>query len=180
MLKRAVWEGLVAGAAGMVAMTLTEKVEQRVTGRPSSYVPARVLERLLGLPEQSGGRALALNWAMRHGQGVVVGVVRSVMAEAGLRGLGASAHHLVIRLTNDQVLENATGVGAPPRTWPRDELVVDVLHKGVYALATGLVADALAARHGPGPGQRHAATRPGRHADVGPVSRRLAYARRHG
>ncbi|NYE44083.1 hypothetical protein [Streptomyces fulvorobeus] len=66
---------------------------------------------------------------------------------------------------------------APPSTWPRKELVVDVLHKAVYAFATGAVADALAARGGPGPGQRHAAVRPGRHSDVGPLARRDAYGR---
>ena len=37
------------------------------------------------------------------------------------------------RLLNDQSLENATGVGAPPWTWPKDEQVIDLLHKGVYA-----------------------------------------------
>ena len=47
----------------------------------------------------------------------------------------------------------------------------------VYAFTTGLVADALAAKDGPGPGQRHAALRPGRHAGVGPLPRRDAYAR---
>lgn len=45
----------------------------------------------------------------------------------------------------DQTLENVTGRGAPPWTWPRRELVVDVLHKAVYAFVTGAVADALAA-----------------------------------
>ena len=50
----------------------------------------------------------------------------------------------VIRLANDQTLENITGQGAPPWTWPRDELVIDVMHKGVYAFTTGLIADALA------------------------------------
>jgi hypothetical protein len=77
----------------------------------------------------------------------------------------------VVRLTNDQILENATGVGAPPPTWPRRELAVDLLHKTVYAFATGAVADALAARAGPGPGQRHAALRPSREPDVGPLPR---------
>ncbi|MET9154409.1 hypothetical protein ABZX82_24545 [Streptomyces griseoflavus] len=37
--------------------------------------------------------------------------------------------------------------------------------------ATGVVADALAARSGPGPGQRHAALRPGRHSEAGPLAR---------
>ena len=32
--------GLLAGAAGVAAMTLAEKLEQAFTGRPDSYVPA--------------------------------------------------------------------------------------------------------------------------------------------
>ena len=34
----------------------------------------------------------------------------------------------VIRLANDQTLENDMGQGAPPWTWPCKELAVDVLH----------------------------------------------------
>ena len=60
-----------------------------------------------------------------------------------------------VRLAIDQTLENGTNVGAPPLTWPRKELVVDVGHKAVYAFATGTVADALIA---PSPGS--SVTRP--------------------
>ncbi|MHA6632027.1 hypothetical protein ACU61A_41910 [Pseudonocardia sichuanensis] len=171
MLKRAVWQGLISGAAGAVVMTLGEKIEQRLTGRPDSHMPARVLERLVGATEQPRRQPLPLNWAMHFGQGALLGVLRSVMANAGLRGPAASAMFTVVRLTNDQILENATGAGAPPPTWPRPELVVDLLHKAVYGFATGAVADALAARTGLGPGQRHAALRPGRELDVGPLPR---------
>lgn len=177
MMKRALWQGLVAGAAGVAVMTVGEKLEQRLTGRPNSHVPARVLQRLTGMEERPGRQPLPVNWAMHFGQGAVLGVLRSVMANAGLRGPWSSAKFAVVRLTNDQILENATGVGAPPSTWPRGELVVDLLHKTVYAFVTGAVADALAARSGPGPGQRHAALRPGRHADVGPLPRDTAHAR---
>lgn len=171
MWRRVIWQGLVSGAIGVSVMTVGEKVEQRLTGRPDSHVPGRVLERLAGLPERPGRQPRAMNLAMHYGQGIVLGVVRSLMAQVGLRGPLASAKFTVVRLTNDQILENATGVGAPPQTWPRAELVVDVLHKSVYGFVTGLVADALAARNGPGPGQRHAAMVPGRHADVGPLPR---------
>ncbi|PWR05553.1 hypothetical protein DKT68_26585 [Micromonospora acroterricola] len=171
MLTRAVPQGLVAGLVGTAVMTLGEKIEQRLTGRPDSHVPARVLERLAGLPEQPRRQPRALNLGMHYGQGTLLGVLRAVMANAGLRGPVASGMFTVIRLTSDQILENATGVGAPPQTWPRRELAVDVLHKAVYAFATGVVADALANRHGPGPGQRHAARRPGRHEDVAPLPR---------
>jgi hypothetical protein len=93
------------------------------------------------------------------------------MANAGLRGPWASGMFTVVRLTSDQILENATGVGAPPWTWPRGELAVDLLHKAVYGYATGAVADLLATRSGPGPGQRHAAVAPGRRAHVAPLPR---------
>jgi hypothetical protein len=171
---RVLWEGAVSGAVGAVVMTAGEKLEQRVTGRPDSRVPAQVLARLTGVPDRTAQHSTALNWAMHYGQAVALGPLRSLMAHVGLRGPVASSKFAVVRLTNDQVLENATGVGAPPETWPRSELVVDVLHKAVYAFATGLVADTLAARQGPGPGQRHAAVRPGRHADVGPLPRSAA------
>ncbi|WP_347878445.1 hypothetical protein [Streptomyces subrutilus] len=55
--------------------------------------------------------------------------------------------------------------------------MIDVLHKAVHAFATGAVVDALAARGGPGPGQRHAALRPGRHVDAGPLPRSRAHGR---
>ncbi|WP_318199514.1 hypothetical protein [Streptomyces sp. SCL15-4] len=177
MVGRAVWQGLLAGAAGVVVMTLGEKAEQRLTGRPDSHVPARTLERLAGLPERPGRQSPLVNRVMHYGQGALLGVLRSVMAQAGLRGPVASAQFAVVRLTNDQILENATGVGAPPQTWPRAELVVDLLHKTVYAFATGAVADILAARSGPGPGQRHAAGRPARRTDAGPLPRHQAYGR---
>ena len=174
MLKNTVVEGLVAGTVGGAVMTFGEKLEQKLTGRPSSYVPARVLERLTGMGEKPGQQPVWANWAMHYGQAAALGVLRSVMSEVGLRGPVASAKFTVVRLTNDQILENATGVGAPPETWPRSEIAIDVLHKAVYAFTTGVITDALAARRGPGPGQQHAAVLPGRHPDVGPISRERA------
>ncbi|MEV5690924.1 hypothetical protein [Micromonospora globbae] len=171
MLRRAVWQGLVAGLTGVAVMTVGEKIEQRFTGRPDSYVPARVMARLTGMRESPREQPRWRNLAMHFGQGALLGVLRSLMAQAGLRGPVASGMFTVVRLTTDQTLENATGVGAPPQTWPREELAVDLLHKTVYGFATGAVADALAARDGLGPGQRHAALRPGRRSDVGPLPR---------
>ncbi|MGW0245479.1 hypothetical protein ACWDYH_02450 [Nocardia goodfellowii] len=177
MLKNVLWEGLAAGTVGVAVMTLGEKIEQRLTGRPDSYVPARVLERITGMPEKPARQPLPLNWAMHYGQGAALGVVRAVMSEVGLRGPLASAKFTVLRLTNDQILENATGVGAPPQTWPRSELAIDLLHKAVYAFVTGAVTDRLAARRGPGPGQQHATRLPGRQSNSGPVPRETAFGR---
>jgi hypothetical protein len=101
MLQRAVLGGLAGGLIGTSVMTVAEKLEQLVTKRPNSYVPAQTLAALLFTP---------------------------------------------VRLTVDQTLENATGVGRPPWTWPREELVIDVAHKAVYAPATGAAVDRLTRR----------------------------------
>ncbi len=175
LLGRVLWQGVVAGAVGATVMTAGEKLEQRLTGRPDSFVPARTLARLTGVADRTAQDSVALNWTMHYGQAVVLGPLRSLMSHVGLRGPLASSKFAVVRLTNDQLFENATGVGAPPQTWPRSEQVVDVLHKAVYAFATGLVADALAARQGPGPGQLHATARPGRQSGVGPVPRSAGF-----
>jgi hypothetical protein len=138
--------------AGVTAMTLAEKVEQSFTGRPNSYAPAHTLERLLRLPARPDRERLGLNWAMHWGQGIVLGPVRAWMAKRGFGGPFGSFLFLNLRLLNDQSLENATGVGAPPWTWPRNEQAVDVAHKAIYAFVTGFVADRLV--HDPGEGRR--------------------------
>ena len=145
MMSHAAVRGLAAGLAGVAAMTLAEKLEQALTKRPNSYVPAHTLERLLGLPHRPDAERLGMNWAMHWGQGVALGAVRGLMAAGGVRGPVGAFLFMNLRLLNDQTLENATGVGAPPWTWPTDEQAIDLLHKGIYAFVTGAVADALVA-----------------------------------
>ena len=141
---RAAALGLAAGLVGGAIMTLGEKLEQRVTGRPDSYVPGRTLAHLLGLPQPDADRWLR-NMAMHYGTAATVGALRGVWGAANLRGPRTTPLFTAVRLSVDQTLENATGVGAPPWTWPRDEWAIDVLHKAVYALATGVAADRLVA-----------------------------------
>jgi len=136
-------KGALAGGAGVAVMTLGEKLEQAFTGRPNSYVPAHTLERLLGLPRKPDGQRLWLNWTMHYGQGIALGMVRAAMARGGVRGPVGSFILMNLRLLNDQTLENATGVGALPWTWPVEEQVIDLTHKGVFAFATGAITDRL-------------------------------------
>ena len=137
--------GALAGLVGVAVMTLAEKAEQAVTHRPDSYVPARTLLTLLGRSPSDRDRPVVWNHAMHWGTGAVLGALRGVWAAVGLRGPQAHVAHTVVRLSTDQTLENVTGVGAPPMVWPRDEHLVDLAHKAVYSLVTGLVAERLVA-----------------------------------
>jgi len=135
--------GVLAGLAGVAVMTAVEKLEQAVTARPDSYVPGRTLLALLGRSPGDDEQPVLWNHAMHWGTGAALGALRGVWAVIGLRGPQAHLAHTVVRLATDQTLENATGMGAPPSTWPRDERLVDVGHKAVYSVTTGLIAEAL-------------------------------------
>ncbi len=154
VLTTAAAKGAAAGLGGVVVMTIGEKLEQRLTHRPNSYIPARTLLTMLGRQPAPDAQPSVVNHLMHYGTGAALGALRGIWSQIGLRGPGWSLAHAVVRLSTDQTLENATGVGAPPRTWPRKEHVIDVLHKGVYALVTGLLADWLVAeRQRPLPGR---------------------------
>jgi hypothetical protein len=133
--------GMAAGVAGAGAMAVVSKLEQRATGRPDSYVPGRTLAHLLRLRDPDRDH-WGRNIAMHYAAGATAGAVRGVMAAANMRGPFASLMHANLRLTFDQVLENGTGVGAPPWTWPRDELLIDLSQKTLYAFVTGALTDA--------------------------------------
>ncbi|CAA9317044.1 MAG: hypothetical protein AVDCRST_MAG61-2098 [uncultured Friedmanniella sp.] len=143
VLASAAGRGALAGLAGVAAMTAGEKVEQALTHRPNSYVPARALRTLLGRATGDDQRPALWNHTMHWGTGALVGTLAGVWAALGLRGPRAYLTHTVVRLAFDQTVENATGAGAPPHTWPPDEQVIDVLHKAVYSVVTGLVAERL-------------------------------------
>src|SRR5215218_3178489 len=108
--------GVVAGLLGVAVMTTAEKLEQAVTHRPNSFVPARTLLTLLGRRPADDDQPTGWNHAMHWGTGAVLGALRGVWAAVGIRGLEAHVAHTVVRLSTDQTLENATGVGAPPAT----------------------------------------------------------------
>src|SRR3954465_16005646 len=107
-VRAGVWKGMVAGAGGVAVMTLGEKLEQALTKRPDSFMPGHTLERVLGLRRKPDAERRGLNMGMHGGQAILLGAWRGVMAEGGLRGVRASAMFTVVRLTNDQTLENIT------------------------------------------------------------------------
>jgi len=144
-LAGAAGRGAAAGVVGVAVMTVGEKLEQAITHRPDSYVPARALLTLLGRRPGDQERSLLWNYAMHVGTAAAVGALRGVWAAVGIRGARANLAHTAVRLAFDQTVENTTGVGAPPHTWPAREQAVDFLHKGVYSLATGIIADRMIA-----------------------------------
>jgi len=73
--------------------------------------------------------------------GIIVAPIRAVMSYYGIIGPLSSFYFAGLRIIADQLVENWAGVGALPWTWPINEQVIDLVHKGVYAMITGYLTD---------------------------------------
>ncbi|KAF9740458.1 hypothetical protein PMIN06_012859 [Paraphaeosphaeria minitans] len=134
--------GIGAGFIGAFAMGGTNWLEQFITHRPASYVPARTIGNHFHVTPDFYDRHIdLLNNIHHHGMGMIAGAVRGVLSYYGIIGPFASFMHTGIRIMMDQVVENTAGTSALPWTWPINEQVIDTLHKGFYALVTGYLCD---------------------------------------
>ena len=143
MLARAAGRGILGGLVGAAAMAAGQGVERALTGRPASYVAGRTLLVLLGRAPGDDEQPVAATIAMQVTTSAALGALRGVWRASGLIAVRANVVQTLTRVIVDQTLENATGAGAPPRTWERGEGVVEVVHAAVAAIATGLVVERL-------------------------------------
>jgi hypothetical protein len=132
-------KGLVAGFAGTAAMTVSSTVEARLRGRQASSAPARATAKVLGIKEFDGALAEArFNDISHWGYGTGWGVVRGLLAAAGLRPRAATAAHGAAIYGAAQVTLPALEIAPPVVFWPKQEIAIDAFHHAVYAAATGL------------------------------------------
>jgi hypothetical protein len=132
-------KGLLAGAVGTAAMTVSSAVESRLRGRESSDAPAQAAGKVLGVqPRDPDGKQRFSNmvhWAYGTGWGAA----RGLIAAFGKQGAEATAEHFALVWGTANVMLPSLGVASPPWKMPPEELAIDGLHHAVYAGATGLV-----------------------------------------
>jgi hypothetical protein len=141
--------GLVAGLAGTAAMTLSSSLEARLRQRAASSAPARATAKVLGISGFEDARAQARFNDLAHwGYGTGWGVVRGLLAAAGLSPRAATAAHGAAIYGAAQVTLPALDVAPPAIFWPRREIAIDAFHHAVYATATGLAYQLVDRRSG--------------------------------
>jgi hypothetical protein len=142
-LLAALGRGLLAGLAGTIAMTASERLEMAVSGRSPSTVPGQVGAHLLpGRDPESATDVQRLNGPVHWAHGISMGALRGALDVAGVGGREASVAHFALVWGGDAALYQALGIARPPWRWDVDALTTDVLHKGVYAAVTGAVYEA--------------------------------------
>jgi hypothetical protein len=141
-----VGDGLVAGFLGTAAMTLSSTIEARLRHRKASTAPARATAKALGIEHFDSDLAQARFNDLSHwGYGTGWGVVRGMLGATGMPPAKATAAHGAAVWGSAAVTLPALDVAPPFVFWGREEVAIDLFHHAVYAVATGLAYELVAA-----------------------------------
>lgn len=134
--------GVAAGLVGGAAMSVSTALDIRVTGRPPSRVPARAIERLLGIRRLRGKSEERVGAVAHVAMSAGIGGLRGSLSAFGLRAPYASPVLFTLALVPDFLVIPALGVADPPSRWSRADLTRSLVHHAVF---TGVTASTLAA-----------------------------------
>lgn len=167
----ALGRGLIAGFAGTVAITISQMIEMKITGRGQSDAPMTVAGKVMGVEPR--GKAALETEKQKEGSdqeedkleekveenkgkfsqiihftyGTSWGICRGVLDLVGLRGASACLIHFGAIWGAEQVMLPAAGAAKPITKWPAKQIASDVLHHAIYAIAAGAVYDAMPKGH---------------------------------
>jgi hypothetical protein len=142
----AIGDGLVAGFLGTAAMTVSSTIEAKLRGRAASSAPARATAKALGIETFENDLAKARFNDLSHwGYGTGWGVVRGLLGATRLPAAKATAAHGAAVWGSAAVTLPALDVAPPFVFWGREEVAIDLFHHAVYAVATGLAYELVAA-----------------------------------
>ena len=145
-LSSAIGDGLVAGFVGTAAMTVSSTLEARLRGRAPSTAPARATAKALGIAEFDDDIARARFNDLSHwGYGTGWGVVRGLLGATGMPARKATAAHGAAIWGSAAVTLPALEIAPPFVFWGKEEVAIDLFHHTVYAVATGLAYELIAA-----------------------------------
>jgi hypothetical protein len=143
-LAAAIGRGLLAGAIGTAAMTVSSTLEQKARGRDASTAPADAAMKLLGVEGfcDDGAKSRFSNF-VHWSYGTGWGVPRALLHHAGLGTAGATAAHGAALWGSEQVVLPALGVAPPLWEWGAADVAIDAGHHLVYTVATAVAYEAL-------------------------------------
>ncbi|MDX5419825.1 MAG: hypothetical protein LPK09_11465 [Hymenobacteraceae bacterium] len=135
--------GLVSGLAGTLVMTAAQMIQMRISGREPSDTPYKAVKKTFGVEAQSDEDKELITNAAHFAYGTTWGIPRGLMAQFGAGGVvGSTAHFGAVWGTELSLLPSME-VMEPITKWKPKAIAVDMTFHALYALATGITADAL-------------------------------------
>ncbi|AVR46261.1 hypothetical protein C7S20_13870 [Christiangramia fulva] len=163
----AIGKGLIAGFAGTVAITISQMIEMKITGRQMSDAPVKVGGKVLGVEPKGKAKVEQekeftqdrkptpntrqdmeenkerFSQFMHFGYGTGWGVFRGAMDLAGVHGAAADLALFGGIWGTAQIMLPAATESKPITKWSAKQIAIDVFHHAVYAAAAGLVYECM-------------------------------------
>ncbi|ARS35565.1 hypothetical protein [Pontibacter actiniarum] len=139
----AIGKGLVAGLIGTAAMTIAQMVEMQLTGRGASNTPYKAAKKVFGVKAKDKESKKTISNLMHVAYGATWGVPRALMAEFGVDGASGTMAHFGAVWGTELTVMPSLHVMKPVTEWKPKAISEDMLFHSIYAVATGLAADAL-------------------------------------
>lgn len=161
-------KGLMAGAAGSLAMSISQMIEMKITNRSGSSTPAIVAGKALGVEpkgqskldaEKENGQidgktdqelqnkvqknTTRFSQWMHYAYGSSQGIPRGILDLSGFQGWQAAVSHFAIVWGAEQIMLPKTGASKPITQWTPAMIASDLIHHTVYITVTSLVYDQM-------------------------------------
>lgn len=139
----ALGKGIIAGLAGTAVISISQMIEMKITGREPSDTPAEAVNKVLNVEatdeEHKDQFVQEVHWTY----GTLWGLGRSALDLAGVRGWAATTAHWGAVWGTEMVMLPSIDVAPPVKKWGGKAIAKDGMHHLFYAIAAGLVYDAL-------------------------------------
>lgn len=136
-------KGVIAGAAGTLAITISQMIEMKITKRKPSSEPADAAQKVLEVKPETEEDKQQFSQQIHWAYGTTWGLTRGIMSLFGLKGLPATAIHFATIYSTALIMPAQLKVAPPLKEWSAKQFAIDALHHAVYAIAAGLVFDAI-------------------------------------
>jgi hypothetical protein len=141
-LGTAIGRGLLAGLAATAAMTISQMIEMKITGRKASDATLKVAEETLGVKPAPGEKA-KMSEEVHFAYGASWGIARGLIGLTGLKGLPATLAHFAAVWGTSMIMLPAFKVSPPVTEEDPKSIAIDGFHHVIYAITAGLTYDAL-------------------------------------
>jgi len=139
----ALGKGLIAGLAGTAAITLSQAIERKITGKATNFAPGDAASKALDIEasKMEARRKFSdeVNWVY----GTSWGSARGILSLIGLKGLPATAIHFAAILYTATTIEPDFEIAPPINEWRKFDLAMLAIHHVIYAATSGFVFDAI-------------------------------------
>lgn len=136
-------KGFIAGLAGTAAITLSQMIERKITGKPTSFAPGDAASKALDIEASKMETRKKFSDEVNWVYGTLWGSGCGMLSLLGIKGLPATSIHFAAIFYTAITIEPDFEVAPPINEWSKIDLALFALHHVIYAAAAGMVFDAI-------------------------------------